>query len=259
MRRADDLADDDVALRTIDERAAALAGFRFRTETLLSGVLPESPLADEAALWSPMAWVLERWELDPADFLAVLDGQADDLHPRALANEAELEAYCDQVASTVGRICVRIWGGNDQQALALATVRGTALQRTNVLRDVREDLARGRVYLPGDRLEAAGIQAKDLLTWSKPQACSAFIHEQVGRARACYEASAELESLIDPECRPTSWAMSRIYRALLDKIERRPRLISSTTRIRLSPFRKAMIAFGARRAVRRARDGQAIA
>ena len=234
-----------------EDRRRDLQGFHDRTLELFSGRMPRVVLDPEAHIFPAMLRVLELHELDPADFTLMLDGQFADLEPRTIETRDQLLEYCDQVASTVGRVCVRIWGGAGPECLRLATERGKALQLTNILRDVREDHQRRRCYLPEAEFQAAGLSREDLVNWSDPERCRRFIHDQVALAEAHYEAADGLEALIEPAARPTCWAMTRIYHALLTKIRHRPVLIAGDSRIRLSSFRKLSIGMRARRLARR--------
>ena len=250
MRLADDLADDEEGGEPVDRRRA-LEGFRDRTLDVFSGRMPPAVLEPESHIFPALKRVLEDHELDPADFTSMIEGQFADLQPRTIQTRDELLVYCDQVASTVGRICVRIWGGVGEDCLALATERGKALQLTNILRDVREDHHRQRCYLPDSEFDRAALSRTALVDWERPEACRAFVLEQV-RAAECHYRNAEgLEALIEPSARPTSWAMTRIYHSLLMKIRDRPALIAGESRIRLSSFRKLSIGMRARRRARR--------
>ena len=250
MRRADDLADGDECVNPADRRRQ-IELYRARTRSMFENDSIKEPDSDEHYIFRAMREVLHRHELEERDFELVIEGQLADLKPCQLANRGELLEYCDQVASTVGRICVSVWGASDPESLRLATERGFAFQLTNILRDIREDLARGRVYLPSDELEAAGLDIEALVSWRDPVRCSTFITEQTERARSHYEASLGLEERLDESCRPTSWAMTQIYRSLLEKIDRRPVLISQDQRISLSSLRKFAIAYGARRRMKK--------
>ena len=249
MRRADDLADDDSegAPASTEERRDALESFRERTRSLFRGDPPADQPEGERHIWLAMARTLETQSLDQVDFDLMIDGQFSDLEPRRIETVADLLVYCDQVASSVGRVCIRVWGASDESALALASERGIAFQLTNILRDIREDHERGRVYLPTDLLRRHDVDVEQLLDWSAPDRCAALIAELVALARDRYERAGELDSRIDADCRPTSWAMTTIYRSLLEKIAHRPRLIGRTDRIRLSSLRKIAIALRARR------------
>jgi squalene synthase HpnD len=147
-RAVDDIADDQDGDRA--QRAAALDRWRADIDSLYAGGDP-----GQAAM---VAEAVHRFALDRADFHAVIDGMAMDVEqdvrwPAA----ATLDLYCDRVASAVGRLSVRIFGMDEAPGLALAHHLGRALQLTNILRDIDEDAAIGRVYLPREAIEAAGI------------------------------------------------------------------------------------------------------
>ncbi|MGY2735216.1 presqualene diphosphate synthase HpnD [Sphingomonas sp. UYP23] len=154
-REVDDIADDEVGDRP--ERAAALDAWRADIESLYAGGNP-----GRAVL---VAEAVRRFALDKADFLAVIDGMAMDVERDVRwPPMAELELYCDRVASAVGRLSVKIFGMEDAVGIALAHHLGLALQFTNILRDVDEDAAIGRVYLPREALVGAGIELLDPIT-----------------------------------------------------------------------------------------------
>src|SRR5690606_18315296 len=115
-----------------------------------------------------------------------------------------------------------------------------------ILRDVKEDFDGGRVYLPAEDFHAAGITAEQLRQWSKPEQCRSFILRQVERARSYYESSAALDELIDAKCRPTLWAMTTIYRGLLERINSDPAALVSDRRVRLGFLTKGLITLRAR-------------
>ena len=247
MRRADDLADEEVEGVSTEQRLATIETFRSRTHDLFTGALDDDFPDEEAHIWIAMKQVLVDHELDPADFHSMIDGQVADLTPRSIESMADLTLYCDQVASTVGRTCVRVWGADSEEALEMASHRGVAFQITNILRDIREDHGRGRVYLPADLLAEHEVDQAMILDWADPQRCTHLVHALTDIAREGYNRSKRLESLLLPDCRPTSWAMTTIYRSLLEKIAHRPRLLGTNNRIRLSSLRKAAIALRARR------------
>jgi phytoene synthase len=196
-----------------------------------------------------LAAISRRYALPAADFEGALEGQRMDLEPRVYASFAETELYCDRVASTVGRICLDIWGVRDgadaARARELSTKRGIAFQLTNILRDVREDLARGRCYLPADELAAHGLDAASLVAWRQPEASARFIGVQCERARRYFAESAPLDAIVSPDARPTIVAMSEIYRGILGVIARDPAK-AMRERARLSTLTKSWIALRAR-------------
>ena len=147
-RIVDDIADDQQGDRAT--RAAALDAWRRDLDSLYAGGEP-----GRAGL---VAEAVARFGLDRADFEAVIDGMAMDVaRDIRWPTWDELDLYCDRVASAVGRLSVRIFGMDRAPGLALAHHLGRALQLTNILRDIDEDAAIGRVYLPEEALAGAGI------------------------------------------------------------------------------------------------------
>jgi phytoene synthase len=147
-RLVDDIADDQQGDPT--EREAQLAQWRKDVDALYNGGDP-----GQAAF---LTEAVQRFGLDRADFMAVIDGMQMDLdRDIRWPDFAELDLYCDRVASAVGRLSVRVFGMEREPGLALAHHLGRALQLTNILRDIDEDAGIGRVYLPREALDAAGI------------------------------------------------------------------------------------------------------
>lgn len=214
MRHTDDIADREAPA---PEREADLAAWRASVDNVLDGDF------ETAAVWPGFVALEEtvRNYRIPRRYLhAVIDGMAFDLGPVRLRNEAEFETYCWHVASAVGLCCLHIWGYDSQggRAEALAERLGLAFQRTNILRDVAEDYARGRIYLPADQLARHGVHDAELAAAQASDGLKALVAEHVTRARAEYAAAGELLPLITPACRPMLRAIARIYEAVLDTI-----------------------------------------
>ncbi len=240
MRRADDLVDG-----TADDpqrRREAIDAFREATDAALAGRIVE-----QDPIWIALADTASRFEVDRQSLHDLIDGQLDDLGGHSYETFEDVRRYCYRVASTVGLICIDIWGYEDPAARELAADRGIAFQLTNILRDYKEDFDAGRVYLPAEDFRHHGLTPRALRGWEDPARCDRLILEQVARARAYYHRSAALDGMITPSCRPTLWAMTTIYRGLLEKVERVPARIVSDRRLRLSFWRKASIALIARR------------
>jgi len=149
-RIVDDIADDQV--RPIAQQRAELQGWRDDLEALYAG----RPAGSATMLSEAIA----RYRLEKADFLAVVDGMEMDLEGICAPDLATLELYCDRVAVAVGRLSVKIFGMADGAGVELAHHLGRALQLTNVLRDVDEDAAMHRLYLPAEYLRDAGIESR---------------------------------------------------------------------------------------------------
>ncbi|MDY7109521.1 MAG: phytoene/squalene synthase family protein [Planctomycetota bacterium] len=240
MRRADDLADGPRRVDTELARAR-LEDFRRATTAVFDG----GGIDDDPVLIS-LREVADRYPIRLEHFEAMLDGQLDDLIHRRYDTFDELREYCYRVASTVGLICITIWGYDDEHAAMLAVDRGIAFQLTNVLRDFVEDDDIGRVYLPAEDFARHGLDPAALRRWADEPRCRRFVLEQVERAESFYRRSQPLDDLIDRDCLPTLWAMTAIYRGLLAKMKRDPRQIVSGPRIRLTAAHKGLIALRAR-------------
>ncbi len=265
MRAADDAVDEG---GTVDEHRRRLDEFRTRTDRVLSGQLdfsnqrqtnpspPPSPSLWEGvpfadALWPAFAQTTRMYPIERRIFFDTLAGMEDDLVARTYQTDEELSTYCYRVASTVGLACLRVWGLREgvsqKEADELAVWRGQAFQRTNILRDFRQDFDEQprRVYLPLSAFERAGVTPEDVRVWRDPSRCGPFVARQAEIARAYYVRSAQLDDMIQPDCRATLWAMTRIYSGILTLIERDPRSIVGEKRLRLGGLSKCAIAAGA--------------
>ncbi len=144
-RKVDDIADDGIGTRA--ERHDRLEQWRSDLVELYAG-----KVAQQVRFLAP---AVARYGLRLEDFLAVLDGMAMDVAEDIVAPDlATLDLYCDRVASAVGRLSIKVFGMDEGPGFALAHHLGRALQLTNILRDIDEDAAAGRLYLPREYLEA---------------------------------------------------------------------------------------------------------
>ncbi|MDZ4831858.1 MAG: phytoene/squalene synthase family protein [Phycisphaerae bacterium] len=257
MREADDIA--DAGNQSATKRRANLDRFREDTDRALLGAANASDSTQNAPMWRALAAIAPEYDLDAKDFHDMLAGQLADLDAVRLKSWDELRTQCYRVASTVGLVCVRVWGYSDpsvtERAHQLAIDRGIAFQLTNILRDVREDRANGRVYLPEDELRAAGLDIDSLVAWRDDRRCDEFLRKQIARAQEHYRRSADLESLINAECVPTLWALTRIYRRLLDRIAEDPQAVVGAGRVRVATWEKLWIGFRAKRMAKAAQRG----
>ena len=150
-RAVDDIADDDGPR---DGRLAALKRWRADIDALYGGHGPPQ--------LATLARVASRFNLDRKDFHAIIDGMEMDVAATIRAPDlATLAVYCDRVACAVGRLSVRVFGMEREPGLALSDHLGRALQLTNILRDLDEDAGMGRLYLPREALNEAGISGTE--------------------------------------------------------------------------------------------------
>jgi phytoene synthase len=152
----------------------------------------------------------------------------------------DLAFYCYRVASVVGLVCIKIFGYRDPAAEQLAERCGLAFQLTNVIRDVKEDAAQGRVYLPQEDLAKFGISPEELLTASDALRFEPLLKLEADRAREYYRSGEELIAYIDEDSQPALWALITIYQRLLEKIAIR-RYDVFHEKIRLTTREKLMI------------------
>jgi phytoene synthase len=210
-RAVDDIADDGQGTRS--ERQDALNAWRTDLASLYAG----NPSAHLSYLVQPVRDFGLRLE----DFLAVIDGMEMDVREDIVAPElAVLDLYCDRVASAVGRLSVKIFGMNEEAGFALAYDLGRALQLTNILRDLDEDAQIGRLYLPRDFLDAAGISSREPATVLKDARLDEACRQLAALAHRHY-ASAHRLMATKPKGRiATPRLMGAVYSQILSEMER---------------------------------------
>lgn len=195
----------------------------------------------------------EHYNLPREYFLEIIDGMEMDLDHHRYGDFSELALYCYRVAGVVGLLSVEIFGYRNRGTLNYATELGTAFQLTNIIRDVREDAARGRIYLPMDELERFGVSPQDILGFHATGAFRDLMAFQTRRAREYYARAYTRLPDEDRYAQRSGLAMAAIYEATLDEIERDGFNVL-TARTSLTPLRKLWIAWTrVRRERRRAR------
>ena len=223
-----------------DRRAALYAIYAFcrLVDDIADEPAPIEQKRQELAAWRARITALERNETDNAvtrvllpasqkfalrktDFLAIIDGMASDAETIIVAPSwSELDLYCDRVASAVGRLAVRAFGDATPAADEVAYHLGRALQLTNILRDLAEDAARGRLYLPREYLKEARIPADPqaaLASENLPAVCARVAAE----AHAHFTAAATAMKRCAPFSMRPARLMSATYAAILAALERR--------------------------------------
>jgi phytoene synthase len=210
-RRADDLADSELPT---DERRARLANWRRQFEDALEGTFHDP-------LLPAVADTLERFEIPPRHLRAILDGVEMDLEPRRFETFGELRAYCLRVASAVGMACLHIWGFEGKVESDAALDCGVAFQMTNILRDLREDARRGRVYLPLEDLRRFGYGEQELLAGDVNGNFHRLLAYEIERAEALYQNTAPLYASLSTDGRRVLGMMSTTYWRLLQEVKRR--------------------------------------
>jgi presqualene diphosphate synthase len=205
-RQVDDIADSDGPRA---ERLAALQQWRDDIDALYAGH-PPARLRDYDAS-------IRRFGLKREDFLAIVDGMEMDVPQDIRAPDlATLDLYCDRVASAVGRLSVRVFGLAEDDGILLAYHLGRALQLTNILRDIDEDAAIGRLYLPREALLHAGITSTDPARVTSDSALPKVCTPLVARARTHFDKADEIMRRNPRRRVRAPRIMSRYYRAILE-------------------------------------------
>lgn len=205
---------DDMVDRPQQHDAADIARFeRWRQRSLSYNPPPEDRVATS---WADTRL---RYKIPRQYAEQLLDGVAGDLEIKRYATFADLAGYCYCVASTVGLMSMHIVGYRDDSAVPYAVKLGIALQLTNILRDVAEDWANGRLYLPLDELAAFDLSEADIAEHRTGRRWQAFMAFQIARARRLYEEAMPGLALLERRGRVAVAAAAELYRAILDDIE----------------------------------------
>lgn len=174
-------------------------------------------------LLAAWAHVREEYQVDRRYEEELIDGVGTDLGPVSMQTWSELEQYCYLVASTVGLLSIPVIGiakgATFEQAAPYAIQLGIALQLTNILRDVGEDLDRGRIYLPAEDLDRFGLTHADIRAQIVDDRFRALMRFEIQRARDLYQAALPGILLLDRRSRAAVGAAALLYRAILDEIE----------------------------------------
>jgi phytoene synthase len=228
-RAVDDIADDRGPAGAA-ERLAALDRWRADIAAMCAGHAPPH--------LGPLAQATRRYHLRREDFDAVIDGMAMDAERDIRAPDwATLDLYCDRVASAVGRLSVRIFGLGEAPGVALAHHLGRALQLTNILRDIDEDAAQGRLYLPREALAEAGILTDDPLKAAADPKLAEACLEAAERARAHFDKAQAIMGAAPRAAVKAPRLMAAAYGSILDRMVRQgfapPRQRAKASRLRL--------------------------
>lgn len=236
-RMCDDIADEDMPM---DEKRRQFSETRnLLTESLRrtgSEVGNDALPPEFAALSDATA----AFGIPHHYYTQVIEGVESDLVKTRFENFEELKAYCYQVASVVGLICIEVFGYEDEAAREYAIDMGIAMQLTNILRDIKEDAERDRIYIPLDEMARFGYSEDDLKQGIIDERFRSLMALQVNRARDYYQRSQKLFPLIDAGARACPKVLHLAYRSILDRIDAQGYDVFSQ-RIGLSTFEKLMI------------------
>jgi 15-cis-phytoene synthase len=232
-RRIDDIGDGDLT-----------AAVKLERLSLVRASLA-NPDVDDDEVMVAVRDAASHFPIRLDTFGELVEGVEMDVVGRRYASFDELVGYCRCVAGSIGRLCLGVFGAADMaRANIYADHLGIALQQTNILRDIREDLAHGRVYLPQEDLERFGV---DLRFDDRGRlvddggALSALVRATADRARGWYDDGLRLVDMLDRRSAASAAAMAGIYRRLLDAIAADPSLVMDR-RLSLSGWQKTVVA-----------------
>jgi 15-cis-phytoene synthase len=237
-RRIDDIGDGTLPGQEQDmpaeEKIAAL-------EQARQSVLDLSDPGDDPVLLA-LADTARNFPVPMAAFGELIDGCVADVRGTSYETFEDLHHYCRCVAGSIGRLSLGIFGtnGDPEKASELADSLGVALQLTNILRDIREDHANGRVYLPAEDLAKFDVD----LASPGPSQFTRLVEFEAERARDWYATGWQLLPMLDRRSAACTGAMAGIYRKLLERIAAQPAAVLSS-RVSLSTGEKAMVALRA--------------
>jgi phytoene synthase len=233
MRRCDDIADDPNL--SPEERRSKLDTWLDALHRAQQGEPTDDPillaLTDAQRRYTIPAGLLDELAMGTAMDVVDPESGAHDAPPSTTGAVPgltiqyqtfdDLKLYCYRVASVVGLVCIHVFGYRDPAAEPLAEQCGLAFQLTNIIRDVKEDAAMGRVYLPEEDLAKFGLSARELLSTPDPARFRPLLALEADRARQLYQAGDQLIAFISEDSQPALWVLVNIYRRLLEKIAER--------------------------------------
>jgi phytoene synthase len=229
-RRIDDIGD---GIGSPPHKLRALAEVRAALPTI-------APSSSDPVL-AALGDAARRAPIPLAAFGDLVDGAEMDVRSTSYRTFDELEVYCRRVAGSIGRLSVGVFGAGDlDAAMALGDDLGVAMQITNILRDVREDRAAGRVYLPEEDLDRFGC-GPDLSAVTNPDAVADLVRFEAARARDWFRRGLRLLPLLDARSAACVAAMAGIYRRILDRMDRHPEEVLRG-RVSLPGWEKAWVA-----------------
>lgn len=232
-REVDDVADDESI--PAEERRQRLAAWRADIRRACAGQPPQFPVNRE------LQPVIQQYRLPCEHFEALLQGVEMDLDIRRYEDYEQLELYCYRVASVVGLLSIEIFGYQNPACRNYAIYLGKALQLTNILRDVRADAERGRLYLPLSELARHQVSPEEILRLEYSARFAALAASVAGRARHFYALARETLPAADRRSMVAAELMGSVYWRLLRKLERRRFRVFGPKPTRLNKGQKALL------------------
>jgi phytoene synthase len=230
-RVADDIADEDVD--TTENRRAQLDELQRELDATYEGH-PSQPIT------IALADALKHFAIPKSAFIALIDGCRQDMVKTRYETFDELLQYCELVASSISDISLSIFGYKSDAAIAYGRNLSTALQLTNVTRDVGDDLTRDRVYIPAEELQQFGLSERDLFARVEDDRVRALIEFQIARAERYFREAEPLLQELAFDARFPTLLMGGVYATVLGKLRKDP-LMVIRKRLSLTPLEKLLV------------------
>lgn len=234
-REVDDIADEESI--PVEERRRRLAAWRTDVQAACDGRAPNNPVVAE------LSCVIAQHRLPYDLFDELIKGVEMDLDIHRYQTYDELEQYCYRVASVVGLLSIEIFGYRNPRCREYAISLGKALQLTNILRDVRVDAVRGRVYLPLSELQRFGVKPEEIVQMTYSDRYGRLAQSVAERARRFYRQARESLPPEDRRSMATAELMGSVYWRLLQKLEARCFNVFDSSPARLSKGQKLFLIF----------------
>lgn len=187
-----------------------------------------------------LADALRRFDIPKSGFLALIDGCRQDMVKTRYETFEELVAYCDLVATSISDISLSIYGYRTDAAPRYGRNLATALQLTNVTRDIGDDLARDRIYVPAEELRRFGVDERELFARTENERVRALVEFQIARAEEYFRAAEPLLGELSFDARFPTLLMGGVYATVLKKLRKDP-LVVIRKRLSLSTAQKLMV------------------
>jgi phytoene synthase len=230
-RVADDIADEEIDTQA--NRLVQLDELQRELDATYDG-RPSQPIT------IALADALKHFAIPKSAFIALIDGCRQDMVKTRYETFEELLQYCELVASSISDISLSIFGYKTEAALAYGRNLSTALQLTNVTRDVGDDLGRDRVYIPAEELRQFGLTERDLFARTEDERVRRLIEFQIARAERYFRDAEPLLKELDFDARFPTLLMGGVYATVLAKLRKDP-LTVIRRRLSLTPLEKVLV------------------
>jgi len=229
-RQCDDAVDTQAS---DEEKLLALEQARRRLRHCYAGA-PGDPVT------VALANAVQRYAIPISYFEELIEGMLMDIQVSRYQTFEDLRAYCYRAASVIGLICLEIFGYHQPQARTFAADLGLAMQLTNILRDIKEDAGRGRIYLPQQELRDFGVREEEVLAGRLSNPLRALLRYQARRARKYFASGTRLLPLLPPRSRLCTAVLQGLYTEILNRIEEADYDVF-TKRVSLSTLEKTQL------------------